>query len=291
MRGSMMRQGLRIGRLGCVLACAWLWVGCNDGERARLAQQPIQQTYFGRVAEVVLEDLARHQRGLRYAADRVAMGFERAKPERIEQEMRQVLKVIRSPKRGVRELVISPMSFMAAVGSDGRVIARDSEPDRMKGMDVAARFPVVAAALAGKAGYAIGEFESDQEGGESSVTILMAAPAHYRGKVVGALLLGIPLWRLSQRLSKQLQLEYGTGGRVLWVYAYRGERLFHHGTPPDLDQMVPDAAARRAGYARSPGGFTGVVQQYGFTYGYGVRPLRVLGPDTGVILFHMDPDT
>lgn len=277
-----------IGVLRLGVACCLCLSACDD-EASRAAQRPIQTTYFARVADIVVDDIERHQRGLRYAADRVALGFVRAQPERLEGEMRQVLKLVRSPRKGVRELVISPMSFMAAVGADGRVIARDAEPDRMKGMDLAERFPVVAAALKGEPGYAIGEFESDEKGGESSITILMAAPAHHDGKVVGALVLGIPLWRLSQRLSKQLQLESGTDGVVLWVYVYRGDRLFHHGTPPDLDEMVPDLATRNRGYAQSSGGFTGAVQQYGFTYGFGVRPLRLLGPDVGVIIFHMDP--
>ena len=57
----------------------------------------------------------------------------------------------------------------------------------------------------------------------------------------------------------------------------------------DLDTVVPDAAARRAGLARSPGGFTGELAQFGFWYGYGVRPLRVLGDDVGVVIFRMEP--
>ena len=48
-------------------------------------------------------------------------------------------------------------------------------------------------------------------------------------------------------------------------------------------------AARKAGLAKSPGGFTGGVQQHSAWYGYGVRPLRVLGPDIGTVIFRMDP--
>ena len=77
---------------------------------------------------------------------------------------------------------------------------------------------------------------------------------------------------------------------VVWVYVYQGDVLHHHGTPPDLDKLVPDANARKAGLAKSPGGFTGQVQQYGFWYGYGVRPLRVLGPDVGVVIFRMEAE-
>ena len=34
----------------------------------------------------------------------------------------------------------------------------------------------------------------------------------------------------------------------------------------------------------------GEVAQYGYFYGYGVRPLRVLGPDIGVVIFRMESD-
>lgn len=276
--------------LACLLCLLPAAMGCDDS--GGVAQQRlVLREHAPRVAAVVAEDLARHRRGLQHAADRIAAGFVRAKPERIEQDMRAVMRLIRSPKRGVPELVISPMSFMAVVGSEGTVIARNAEPDQMRGMDLGALFPQVRGALGGALSEGLGEFASLEEGGEPSVTYLMAAPARYRGEVVGALVVGIPLWRFSQRLSKQLQMEAASGPKtVQWVYLYRGDALHHHGTPRDLDKLVPDAAARRAGLAKSPGGFTGRVQQYGFWYGYGVRPLRMLGDDVGAIVFRMDPD-
>jgi hypothetical protein len=275
-----------------VLLGASLLVGC-DGERAAAARKKIRLEHLPRVAQITREDLHRHAEGLRRAADRIAPGFVKVQGEQQEREVRQVLKLIRSPKKGVRELVISPLSFIAAVGKDGIVIARDTEPDAMKGMNLAKAFPVVARALAGTEGRDMGEFESLNKGGKPSVTILMAAPAHYKGEVVGALVLGIPLWRLQQRLSKQLQMEEAgkskKQGVVIWAYVYRGDELHHHGTPRDLDQIVPDGKIRKAGLARSPGGFTGEANQFSYWYGYGVRPLPMLGKDTGVIVFRMDP--
>ena len=137
----------------------------------------------------------------------------------------------------------------------------------------------------------MGEFANPKDPANPSVSIVMAAPARFQGRVVGAVVLGIPLWRMAQRMSRQLQIENlgDNGPAVLWVYLYRGDKLHHHGTSPDLDQLVPDAAARVAGLAKSTGGFTGGVSQHGVWYGYGVRPLRVLGPDTGLVIFRMDP--
>jgi hypothetical protein len=270
-----------------VLACAWLCAACSKGD-APHARELIRKQHAPRVEKFVLELLARHDQGLRQAADRISAGFVRVEGEKQEADMRQVLKLIRSPKRGVPELVISPMSFIAVVGKDGRCIARDVEPDHMKGMDLGGLFPVVADALKGKQSLGMGEFKSPEDG-KPSVTILMAAPAHYKGEVVGALVLGIPLWRLQQVLTKQLQMELSSKKPiVIWVYVYRGDELHNHGTPPDLDKLVPDGNARRAGLANSPGGFTGAVAQYAYWYGYGVRPLRVFGPDIGVVIFRME---
>lgn len=270
----------------CVLALLLCTACGNSG--APHARAAILKEHAPRVEKFVLEVIERHTTGLAHAADRISAGFVRAEPDKLENDMRQVLKVIRSPKRGVPELVISPMSFIAVVGKDGKCIARDQEPDPMRGLDLGKMFPVVQGALHGQAGYAISEFKSE-DSEKPSVTILMAAPAHYKGEVVGAMVLGIPLWRLQQVLSKQLQMELGgKAGIVLWVYVYRGDEVHHHGTPPDLDKLVPDDAARKAGYAKSPGGFTGALQEYGYWYGYGVRPLRILGPDIGVVIFRME---
>jgi hypothetical protein len=271
-------------------ATFFLLFGACGQDGAPNARALIRQEHAPRIEKFVLDLMARHSAGLTHAADRIGAGFVKAEPAQLEQEMRQVLKLIRSPKRGVPELVISPMSFIAVVGKDGKAIARDIDPDKdkMKGMDLAKLFPVVGDALKGKAGSSMGEFESEDPD-KPSVTILMAAPAHYKGEVVGALVLGIPLWRLQQVITKQLQMEIGgKQSVVLWVYVYRGAELHHHGTPPDLEKLLPDDATRKAGYAKSPGGFTGEVQQFGYWYGYGVRPLRLFGPDIGVIIVRME---
>lgn len=281
----------RRGVVACVAAaCVATWLACG-GPEAAAARRVIREQHGPRVAELVIDMLVRHRHGIVRAADRIAAGFVKVSGEQQEKDMRVVLDLLRNPKKGISELVVSPMSFLAVVGKDGKVIARNAEPDRMKGMDFAAQFPVVKQALLGETGYALGEFKSLEKGGEPSVTILMAAPAHYRDEVVGALVLGIPLWRLQQLLSKQLQAEVvgGQAGVVVWAYVYRGDQLHRHGTPKDLDLAIPDAAARRAGYAKNPGGFTGEFAQYGFWYGWGVRPLRVLGDDVGVVIVRMDP--
>jgi len=276
-----MRRALVVGLFGVLL-----W-GCS--EEGAPMRRAVRTVHMPRLARALKEDIERHVAGAQKAADRIAPGFA-VDPAVRERQVRTALRKLREPPRGVLELVASPMSFMAAVDAQGIVVARDAEPDQMRGMNLAERFPVVRRALAGSAGYQLGEFASTERGGEPSITLLFAAPAHSHGQVVGAIVLGIPLWRLQQRMTKQLQVDTaGEPGVIVWAYIYRGDKLYHHGTPPDLDTVVPSAEARRAGLAASPGGFTGQLQQFGAWYGYGVMPLPRIAPDVGVIVFRAKP--
>ena len=213
--------------------------------------------------------------------------------ERLAGEMRTVMRRLQNPPRPIQELMVTPISFLAAVDRDGIVIARDAEDDRMAGFDLADACPVVQRALAGSAGYELSEIPSLVEGGPPSVTVVFAAPARHDGRVVGAMAAGLPLWRLSQQLTRQLQLvnaQQIARGELIWAMVLRGDERHHHvGFPPDLLELVPDAARRAEGLGRSPHGFTGEAQQYGRWYGYGVLPLPAVGDDITVILFRSDP--
>jgi hypothetical protein len=176
------------------------------------------------------------------------------------------------------------MSFLAAIGLDGVVIARDRETDRMKGQDFKARFEVVRQALGGAATTGLGEFYATDPDAPSSWSILFAAPALRDGKVVGAVLAGIPLSRLAQRLSRQFRVEQ-TKGAPVWVYLYKAERLFYWDTPPEVDALVRDPAARARALASSSAGYTERVRLQGELHVYGVFPIALLGPDLGTIVF------
>lgn len=282
-----------VARVAVVLLCLNVLVAC-EGDKAKAQRHVIATKHGSRVGSIIKDDLERHARGLTVGAAKIAPGFVKVEGLQQDQDMRQVLKILRNTKTGVPELIISPMSFMAVVGMDGVAIARDVElpQDKMKGMELGKLFPSVQKALAGEAGWEVGQFESTEKGGKASVSIVMAAPSLYDGKVVGALMLGIPMWRLQQRISKQIVMEESGSkpGLVLWVYLYRGEELFFHGTPPDLEKLFPPKAERDEQLAKSPKGFTGEFQDKGFWYAYGVKPLPLLGPDFGAIIVRMDPN-
>lgn len=277
-------------RLFTLLFCA-LVVACGpDG--APNAQKIIREQHEREVKGILSDDLERHLVGVKAAGVRIAPGFAVVEPKTRENQMRTALRLLTKLPRGIPELVASARTFIAAVEPGGVVIATDAkeDKDRMTGVNLGAKFELIRKALAGTPGHDIDVFPALEEGGEGSAALLFAAPSYKDEQVVGAVLVGIPLWRLSQRLTKQIQLEHvGEKGAILWVYMYRGDKLHHFGTPPDLDAKVPDAAARKAGLAKSPSGYTGDFLLFGRWYAYGVIPLPELGKDMGVIVFRSDP--
>ncbi|MFT3922517.1 MAG: hypothetical protein QM778_08285 [Myxococcales bacterium] len=256
------------------------------------ARKVIRETHAAEVKGLVVDDIQDHLVGVKAAGVRIAPGFAVEDPKLRETQMRTALRLLTKPPRGIPQLVASARTFTAAVDANGVVLATDAkgERDRMTGVNLGQVFELVRKALAGSTGYAVDTFPAIEEGGEGSVSLLFAAPSIKDDKVVGAVLTGIPLWRLSQRLTKQLQLDHvSEKGAILWVYVYQADKLHHFGTPPDLDTMVPDGAARKSGLAKSPGGYTGDFMQFGRWYAFGVLPVKVLGPDLGVVIFRSDP--
>jgi hypothetical protein len=259
-------------------------IGCEDSAAVERAQQHIRDIDLPRVQALIQQDLENHQAGVVKAAAKLAPGFALANPAARESQVRAALRILQQPKRGIDEFVASPMSFLAAIGLDGVVIARDREPDRMAGQDFKSRFEVVRQALGGTAATALGEFYAEDPNAPSSWSILFAAPSLRAGKVVGAVLAGIPLSRLAQRLSRQFRVEQKKGARV-WVYLYKGDRIFHWDTPPQVDALVRDPVARAKALAASPAGYTEKARLQGELQVYGVFPLELLGPDVGTIIF------
>ena len=288
-------------------AClALLLASCEDG--AHHACEVIIRQHVPRVRALVDEDLSRAMSGVTQAAELTAPGFEANldDPARRERDLRWAIQHrIREPPRGIPELMISPISFVAAVDADGHVICRDIEPDPMRGLDVGALFPHVHAALTdGTASYRLVEFQpaapppaaegqAEVDAGPPeapSVSVVYVAPARVDGRIVGAIIAGTPLWRTAQRITRQIQAEgETTAGAIFWLYMFRGDDLYHHGTPSTLDTIVPSGAARAAGFARSEGGFCGEQNQFGRWYCYGVIHLPQLGDDVGAIVYRSDP--
>jgi predicted aconitase with swiveling domain len=270
-------------RWGFLLLSAVSLVACENTAAIERTETQLRETDLPRIQALVEQDLENHQAGVVKAAAKIAPGFGVSDPEKRESQVRAALKILQQPKKGIDEFVSSPMSFLAAVGVDGIVVARDRDEDRMTGQDFKTRFEVVRQALGGTAATGLGEFFAKDPDAPSSWSILFAAPSMKDGRVVGAVLAGIPLSRLAQRLSRQFRVEAGEGEPV-WVYLYKGQRLFHWDTPPQVDALIRDPVARAEGLAKSPAGYVDKARLQGELQLYGVFPIELLAPDIGTII-------
>jgi len=264
-------------------ACLVLVAACESSAAVERTEGTLREVDLPRIQALVEQDLRNHQVGVVEAAAKLAPGFSVSDPEIRQKEVRAALRILQQPKKGIDEFVASPMSFLAAIGTDGLVIARDRKPDRMAGQDFKTRFEVVRQALSGTAATGLGEFYAKDRSAPSSWSILFSAPSFAKREVVGAVLAGIPLSRLAQRLSRQFRVEQ-SGPNPVWVYLYKGDRLFHWDTPPEVDALVRDPDEREKSLAASPAGYTETVRLQGDLQVYGVFPLELLANDVGVII-------
>lgn len=186
-------------------------LGCDEG--AANARRVIHDEHATRVHEIVREDLDRGMNGIRTAAGRLAPGFQVEDPAERVSDMRDALQILRGPPpRGISDLVFTPMSFVAAVGLDGRVIARDTEDDEvadpMAGWDAGSLFPLVRRAIdSGEEGVELVDFPGFTAEDPTVPLLLFATPAIRHGERVGVIIAGTPLWREAQKLGRQLQGE------------------------------------------------------------------------------------
>lgn len=270
-------------RWGALISVVIALAACENSAAIERTETQLREVDLQRVRALVQQDLENHQAGVVKAAAKIAPGFAVDDAEKRESQIRAALRILQQPKKGIDEFVASPMSFLAAIGPDGVVIARDREEDRMTGQDFKSRFEVVRQALAGSSVTGLGEFFAQDPEAPSSWSILFAAPSMKDGKVVGAVLAGIPLSRLAQRLSRQFRVEAAKDDPV-WVYLYKGERLFHWDTPPQVDALVRDPVARAKRLAVSPAGYSEKSRLQGELQVYGVFPIELLAPDIGTII-------
>ena len=128
---------------GVLLLGLGVLAGCEDGAAVQRTERQLREVDLPRVRELVEQDLANHQAGVVKAAKKLMPGFSVTDPVVREKQVRSALRILQQPKKGIDEFVASPMSFLAAIGVDGLVIARDRETDRMKGQDIFAHVHLV----------------------------------------------------------------------------------------------------------------------------------------------------
>jgi len=283
----MRRLAIIGGVLGVLLA-----FGCEP-EGAPGARRAILEEHVPRVKELLRQDREKHWEAIQEAAQRIGPGFAVEPPASREAQMRVALRRVQELPRGIAGLVVSPISFLAAVDADGTVIARDvgDEDDTMQGQDFAERFPPVAAGLeSGTPQMALVTFDTEENAEEdvNRSSLMFVGPAHRNGEVAGAAVCGIPLWREAQRLSRQIRVDLAPqieAGLIVWVLMYQGDDLI---VPPDapteITSQLPDQATLFAKLDQEPNGFTGEFNAFQKWYGYAVVPTPSFGEDVGIIV-------
>ncbi len=274
------------------LLVALLFTAC--GETTNHAQATIRNTHRNQVHRWIERNFTRHRKGVALVAQRLAPGFAVEPEDARRSQMRVALRLMSQPPKGVSELIASPKSFIAAIDANGIVIARDTsaEHDQMQGQNLKL-FEPVEKALKGTAAEGLVTFSSLDKG-EASVSLIFAYPVRMESQPnaspVGAIVVGIPLWRLAQQLSQQLRLTYAKQTTVvLWVYLVHQGRLHHFGTPPEVDQALPEATHIVSALASKPKGYTGQFNVVGRPYAYGVYPEPMLSADTAVLIVRSNP--
>ncbi len=278
--------GLALGLAAGLMACS---------KSTEHAQHMLSTRHAPEIARLLEGDARVHLEGIVQVAERVVPGYVSTDSVQRAALVQQRLTRIRKPPSGVPQLFASPLTFVAALDAEGVVIARNGKKTRMVGMNLAKGQPLIQEALkTGAAGHGILEYSGEDDDAKKTVIWTFVAPVKDHDKILGAVVLGIPLWRLDQRINNQLRIDYNGGGKnkglILWAYLFHGDTLHEFGTPPDLGQLVPKPAVRRAGLKRSPKGYTGEVAQYGRKYAFGVFKLSAISPELGLILFRSDPD-
>tara|TARA_B100001750_G_scaffold199713_1_gene173499 strand:- start:476 stop:1327 length:852 start_codon:yes stop_codon:yes gene_type:complete len=273
-----------------VVALAAL-AGCEP-EGAPGARKALLEEHVPRVKAILREDREKHWEAIQEAASRLAPGFQVEDPATREAQMRTALKRVQELPRGIAGLVVSPITFLAAVDAQGLVIARDVDDadDRMQGQDFAERFAPVRAALESgqpQRGLVTFETEENAEADVNRSSWLFVAPARRGGEVVGAVVAGIPLWRMAQRLSRQLRVELAQEieqGLIVWALMLDGDQLV---VPPDAPSEIagelPSGAELRQRLGDGPG-YTGELQAFQKWYGYAVVPVPSVGEGVALVV-------
>jgi hypothetical protein len=270
-----------------LLVALCLLSACSGDEAVLTSRRALRTEDVPKLSRLVREDRNKLFRGVQKAEATLTplvAGYEESRAP----QLRRVLTGLHSPPRGIAELVGSPLTFLAVTDATGKVIVRDGEAaaDHMHGMALGEE-PVVRDALAGRGGIGLVEMRSHEPGQPASPVLVVAWPLRAETGIVGTVITGMPLWRVSQRLTRQIRFDQSADiarGRVVWVYIHRDGRLFHQGSSPEIDSVIPHGAAIDNGLRESPKGFTDELFVHGRAYGYGVIPMPSLGEGTSMIV-------
>lgn len=217
------------------------------------------------VREGVRQMMTRLHAGLSESAARFGGPTGDLEGAELESAARRKLIELRDARRGVQAVWSSGATFVALLDENGVVIARDAEPDTMRGLNLQTRFAEI--------GHCDAQPEWVGRIVDSSQPTLLTCAVAGRFR----LLAGIALPRLALSVQRQLRLQTADAtraGRVYWVYAQTpdepGAVWLSEDNPPEFESEVLTQAIYR-----QPG-LRGVSFH---SRAYGVATFDVSGPN------------
>jgi len=266
-------------------------VCCGGDKEAKHAQKMTRELHLPEIHKILAADRQKYFRGLAKVAEKIAPAMALESTLRQAQLNKELSRAYKPP-RGSPELFSAPFSFLAALDAQGIVIARNGKDNGLIGMALKERAQQLAPIFGGQTELsAFAKLKDAEQDARASALWLFAVPVLWEQKNAGAVAMGIPLWRLAQRIDRQLKVDHSTErDLVTWIYVLEGGHWHHFGTPPELDARLPNPMKMQAKLRAQPQGFTAHLEFFGRHYGYGVYPLAEIGPSVAIAIFRSDPN-
>jgi hypothetical protein len=257
----------------------------DKAERAETAMREGQDV--AKIKTLVKENAEAHVEAVTKVAAKVAPLFEGEEPP-TEEKLRATLAGVVKPPEVIQTLVFSPVDLTVVVDTDGVILARDRDAEggrEFKGRNLFEESPELRAAFEKKKPtHVLGKLGR----GENAVPYLyFIAPVERDGEAVAAAVVGYGLWKEGRRITLQMRRETEQGKErvlVIWAFAYLGDEFYKlPNSPLEVEQVVPDAATRRAELAKSPEGYITTARILQRELGVAVIPFPEIGEDFGII--------
>jgi hypothetical protein len=279
-------QSRRAGTLGLAFFAVLALAACTPDKAERAEENLKEGKDVDRIKMLVKENLDAHVEAVTKVAGKLSPLFQGEEPA-ADEKLGATLAGVVKPPEVIQTLLFSPVDLMVAIDTEGVILARDRETEgrEFKGRNLFEESPELRAAFEkGKPSHALGKIGR----GENAIPYLyFIAPIERDGKTVAAAVIGYALWKEGRRITNQMRRETEQGKErvlVIWAFAYLGDEFYKlPNSPLEVEQVVPDAASRKAELAKSPDGYVTTARILQRELAVAVIPFPEVGPDFGII--------
>ncbi len=271
-----------------VLLASLALVGCESETKSERAVSALHEGGdVERIRALVKENFEKHVEAVQKVANRLTPLFQSETPPS-EEQLRSALAATTKPPEVIQALVFSPVDLMVVLDTDGAVLARDRDTDGnrfFEGRNLFEESPELRAAFErGKPTHVVGKLG---RGDKAVPYIYFVAPIQRDGEAVAAAVIGYGLWKEGNRITLQMRREAEQGKErvlVIWAFAYLGDEFYKlPNSPLEVEDVIPDAATRRADLAKNPNGYVTNARILKRDVAIAVIPFPEIAEDFGII--------